>query len=704
MNSHRIHLWDHHRVEREHVTSLQETQQREYIQEGGHTGPVLEIQASSHRHEENEGETPARKLYWSQKWEQPVNHRDKTLDVLASDLLRSQRHPRPLLPAAQMPSPILCSPVSPHTKVPSSLSGLASLPLPVASAAIARGEDRISASHNAMEPTAAVSAPRSTVRYPLPHPLSHSTGFPPYQSGKSAFQTLSLPSPGTSIAADTIKPSSIFPSASNAGYLSAHGLDPISDHTRNSSSQGVHVPECPVSSSFGVDVIPSHQGNQVSAYRTTSPIVHPVSSPTHDTQLPVVPTSPDLIHPSFDVLPKGSSSAPAETGSQQRPLRYDIAKLHSYGYTIIAGKVYNDKGHGICGVLNQHNRPCRRIGKCPFHYHLFPAPVSAFNSCNGIVDADGNAPISAATSASQHNWELGPSCHTLPEGGHTDRLRERMSSRTSASPTNLHKLHGISRNRLSLQPPKKEQYKHGWRKEEHCKFLIGLEIFKSGSWKQIADFVKSRSATQVQSHAQKYFQRKQQKTKRKSSIHDLHLDSPDMEDVFKKLRESFPMLLEDLLLVMRKTGAGGIHNGFLYGGPNNDYAAILRQILTNPSSHEITEDMGNGQVMYPQVVGHVLRQSPGVAKASEQIRSHGTYGQGSDHSPDNGRHQDRSAIPMVSTHHGPNIIVDGLHSGVHFNDRDEQYVGDGFHEASTGPSLHVQFDSGHGHMYNVTRS
>lgn len=45
-----------------------------------------------------------------------------------------------------------------------------------------------------------------------------------------------------------------------------------------------------------------------------------------------------------------------------------------------------------------------------------------------------------------------------------------------------------------------------WSAREHADFVRGLEVFGKGKWKQIADrFVKTRTATQVASHAQKYF-------------------------------------------------------------------------------------------------------------------------------------------------------------------------------------------------------
>uniref|UniRef100_K3WVM2 Uncharacterized protein n=1 Tax=Globisporangium ultimum (strain ATCC 200006 / CBS 805.95 / DAOM BR144) TaxID=431595 RepID=K3WVM2_GLOUD len=46
-----------------------------------------------------------------------------------------------------------------------------------------------------------------------------------------------------------------------------------------------------------------------------------------------------------------------------------------------------------------------------------------------------------------------------------------------------------------------------WTTEEHDKFLVGLRAFPEGPWKAIADLVGTRSARQVQTHAQKYYEK-----------------------------------------------------------------------------------------------------------------------------------------------------------------------------------------------------
>ncbi|GAB9477796.1 Myb-like dna-binding protein, partial [Globisporangium polare] len=46
-----------------------------------------------------------------------------------------------------------------------------------------------------------------------------------------------------------------------------------------------------------------------------------------------------------------------------------------------------------------------------------------------------------------------------------------------------------------------------WTEEEHDAFLVGIKLFPKGPWKAIADQVGSRSARQVQTHAQKYYEK-----------------------------------------------------------------------------------------------------------------------------------------------------------------------------------------------------
>ncbi|CAL9163442.1 transcription factor MYBS3-like [Musa acuminata AAA Group] len=68
-----------------------------------------------------------------------------------------------------------------------------------------------------------------------------------------------------------------------------------------------------------------------------------------------------------------------------------------------------------------------------------------------------------------------------------------------------------------------------WTEEEHMLFLLGLQKLGKGDWRGISrNYVVSRSPTQVASHAQKYFIRKANTTRRKrrSSLFDMEPDEP----------------------------------------------------------------------------------------------------------------------------------------------------------------------------------
>ena len=82
-------------------------------------------------------------------------------------------------------------------------------------------------------------------------------------------------------------------------------------------------------------------------------------------------------------------------------------------------------------------------------------------------------------------------------------------------------------------PQNAVKQKKGWTKEEHAFFLEGLTQFGRGNWKQISQLVGTKTPTQIQSHAQKYFLRQKQTTKNKRSIHDYSLQDFQI-DVRKK--------------------------------------------------------------------------------------------------------------------------------------------------------------------------
>jgi SHAQKYF class myb-like DNA-binding protein len=70
-----------------------------------------------------------------------------------------------------------------------------------------------------------------------------------------------------------------------------------------------------------------------------------------------------------------------------------------------------------------------------------------------------------------------------------------------------------------------------WTEEEHKRFLVGLQNVGKGDWRGISrNYVKTRTPTQVASHAQKYFLRRSNlnRRRRRSSLFDITTDSVDV--------------------------------------------------------------------------------------------------------------------------------------------------------------------------------
>ncbi|CAN6439149.1 unnamed protein product [Victoria cruziana] len=79
-----------------------------------------------------------------------------------------------------------------------------------------------------------------------------------------------------------------------------------------------------------------------------------------------------------------------------------------------------------------------------------------------------------------------------------------------------------------------------WTEEEHRRFLSGLERYGKGDWQSISrNVVITKTATQVASHAQKYFLRQAIPTKerKRASIHDISStpDRPDSQEFIAEM-------------------------------------------------------------------------------------------------------------------------------------------------------------------------
>jgi SHAQKYF class myb-like DNA-binding protein len=243
---------------------------------------------------------------------------------------------------------------------------------------------------------------------------------------------------------------------------------------------------------------------------------------------------------------------------------YDLAKLAAAGGEVHRGAVYSQRGHRMCGVLNQHANPCGRIGRCPFHSDA--APVCAANIINGELDRDGSfggrrgeehtgGSRSAGVKRALAGYSDGGSPRRRaasfgdagsPSAGSTTEGRRA----ASAEWDNVGESGGRRR-------PPKLPFKKGWSKEEHYMFLRGLAAHGHGQWKAISGDVRTRTATQIQSHAQKYFLRQKQNVKNKRSIHDLHLDSPEMRDFAAKYEAGTATATEATEAAAAGRGNGG---------------------------------------------------------------------------------------------------------------------------------------------------
>lgn len=191
-------------------------------------------------------------------------------------------------------------------------------------------------------------------------------------------------------------------------------------------------------------------------------------------------------------------------------------------------------------MANQRGKRCGRIGTCPFHSggrskaraaipspHPAPsskppakrprsAPAPAVSPTAGVAERDSNVNIEKPA---QLPDEL-RNDNTDAEG-----VAANSCNANGKRPRNAH----VAKREVAI-PPRRARFKRSWTPDEHRLFLTAMRRHGRGKWKEIAADVKTRTANQCQSHAQKYFlrQAKSDSERKKKSIHDV--TDADMQD------------------------------------------------------------------------------------------------------------------------------------------------------------------------------
>lgn len=155
-----------------------------------------------------------------------------------------------------------------------------------------------------------------------------------------------------------------------------------------------------------------------------------------------------------------------------------------------------------CGHNGHNSRTCPNRGVKLFGVRLTDGPIRKSVSMGNLLHYSNNASSSNNSPGSASAME---SCESVAnaaasaEGYVSDGL-----------------VHNNSRGERKKGVP--------WTEEEHRMFLIGLQKLGKGDWRGISrNFVPTRTPTQVASHAQKYFIRQSNLTRRKrrSSLFDI---------------------------------------------------------------------------------------------------------------------------------------------------------------------------------------
>lgn len=104
--------------------------------------------------------------------------------------------------------------------------------------------------------------------------------------------------------------------------------------------------------------------------------------------------------------------------------------------------------------------------------------------------------------------------------------------------------------------------KRSWTKEEHFLFLQGLQEYGKGQWQCIANKIGTKTASQVRSHCKKYLMRQQkdQQSKKMKTIHDMTMESPEMQQLAMKQQNE--MTQDDANVLYREKSFVPLHTKF----------------------------------------------------------------------------------------------------------------------------------------------
>ncbi|DBA78254.1 TPA: hypothetical protein ACH3X2_008208 [Trebouxia sp. C0005] len=168
-------------------------------------------------------------------------------------------------------------------------------------------------------------------------------------------------------------------------------------------------------------------------------------------------------------------------------------------------------------------RPARRCSSCGQQGHNARTCLEKDERIGSARPLDHTLQEAASQDQFERQGSADGSSHLQDPASRLLGVQAASMSGSESEAQNVSQLPHISRERRRGTP---------WTEEEHRAFLAGLDKLGKGDWRGISkDYVTTRTPTQVASHAQKYFIRhnNQSKRKRRTSLFDLKADAEVLE-------------------------------------------------------------------------------------------------------------------------------------------------------------------------------